>query len=302
MANNLPPDFFRHAECLHHCAAMPLRRCTVDLPILKREELPTIVEEETAISISVSTTHQPTSPTTTPRRSSRTTKGEGWPEQIRKFFSEKTPKKDSNEDGSVCHQECSETLVVEEELMEGMLKNAKLVESRVLSALRSQKNRIEELNKDLQNRDDRAGALEHENIKRKEQVLKMKSLIQPLRDEVVRQKTAVEDNLVEISKKDKKIATMNEEMALKERQFEEQAKLIASLTLQVKEARQTNDEEHLEIGAEWAEIVEEKRKLKHEKGELEAAREANKAKVRELESKVKEMSSMEQGCIFFSKI
>merc|ERR1719234_2394692 len=100
-----------------------------------------------------------------------------------------------------------------------MLRNARSVESRALNALRSQENRIEKLNIDLQNRDDRTGALEQENIKRKEQVLKMKYLIQPLRDEVVRQKTVVENNLVEITKKDKEMATMIDEMASKEREI-----------------------------------------------------------------------------------
>merc|ERR1719430_2770926 len=83
---------------------------------------------------------------------------------------------------------------------------------------------------------------------------------------------------------------MKEEIIAKDAQLEEQAKLITSL--QLDEARQATKEQ-LEIGEEWSEILAEKKKLKTERAELEAVQEANKAKVRELENKVKEMAGIE---------
>jgi len=262
------------------CAAMPLRRCTVDLPILRRRESPTTVEEQ-AVS-----THQQPDSSTTPRRSARSTKGEGWPEQIRRFFTVKTAN-DLNEESDL---ESSHIVTVENEMVQLMLSDSKLVESRVLGALKSQETRIEGMNKELEKRGFRVEELEKENSRRKEQVLRMKSLIQPLRDEVLRQKTVIDENIMVMSKRVNEMDAMKEEIIAKDAQLEEQSKLITSL--QVDEARQATKEQ-LEIGEEWSEILAEKKKLKTERAELEAVQEANKAKVRELENKVKEMAGIE---------
>ena len=81
---------------------MPIRRCTVDLPILKKKESPPFLEEQ-------GNTPPPADswPTMTPRRSARATKGEGWPDQIRKYFTETTLKEDAFEHGKPSLDETS---------------------------------------------------------------------------------------------------------------------------------------------------------------------------------------------------
>ena len=129
--------------------------------------------------------------------------------------------------------------------------------------------------------------LEEENSKRKEQILRMKSLIRPLRDEVVRQM---------LLKKGEEIGIMKEEITAKDRKIEEQTKLITSLKLQVEKEGQIN-EEQLIIGEKWAKIMAEKGKLKTEREELEA----NKAKVRELEVKIVYLCKNCAGEVHFSR-
>ena len=92
--------------------------------------------------------------------------------------------------------------------MEVMLRDAKVVESRVVSTLKSQETRIEGLNKDLENRGVLVLELEQEKSKRKEQVMRMKSLIQPLRDEFMRQKSVNEENNEAMSKKVEEMGAM----------------------------------------------------------------------------------------------
>ena len=150
----------------HICGVMPLRRCTVELANLSKREL----EEFHLQRLS-------TSPTMTPRRSARSTRGEGWPEPIRRFFTEKTPEKDLNEEASsLTQEESSGKTLAERRLMELLLKDVNLMKARVLGTLKNQEDRIDELNKDLEGGKIRVGALEEESMKRKEQVLRMKSL------------------------------------------------------------------------------------------------------------------------------
>ena len=90
---------------------------------------------------------------------------------------------------------------------------------------------------------------EQENRKHKVQVLKMKSLIIPLKDEVVRQKSVLEDNVLLLSKKGEEIRTLKEEIAAKDKLIEEQTKLITSLAHQVEKARQKSEEKREEFEA-----------------------------------------------------
>ena len=98
--------------------------------------------------------------------------------------------------------------------------------------------------------------LEQENSKRKVQVLRMKSLILPLRDEVVRQKSVLEENLLLLSRRGEEIRTLKEEIAAKDRLIEEQTKMISSLASQVEKAGQTNEEKREELEANKAEVGE----------------------------------------------
>ena len=264
---------------------MPIRRCTVDLPILKKKESPPFLEEQ------VNTPPPADSwPTMTPRRSARATKGEGWPDQIRKYFTDTTLQKDVGEEVSISDQESPGNQIVEKELRTDLLRDANVLESKVLEALRSHKSRIQGLTRDLERERCKTGDLEQENMKRTEQVVKMKSLIQPLRDEIVRQKSIIDGNkLLEMASREEEMATLREAIVAKDKKIEEQTKLITSLENQVKEVR----DEQLEIGEEWEGIVKEKKLLIKEKEQLRADKEAMNAKVKELEIKVKEMSDTE---------
>ena len=265
---------------------MPIRRCTVDLPILKKKESPPYLEEQANSTLPSADSW----PTMTPRRSARATKGEGWPEQIRKYFTETTLQEDAGEEVSVSDEESLGNHIVEKQLGAELLSGAKLLESRVLEALRSHESRIQCLTRDLERERCKTGDLEQEKIKRTEQVVKMKSLIQPLRDEVVRQRSIIDgSHMREMASKEEEVATMREEIVAKDRKIEEQIKLITSLENQVKEVR----DEQLEIGEEWEGIVKEKKLLIKEKEQLQADKEATDAKVKELELKVKEMSDTE---------
>jgi len=265
---------------------MPIRRCTVDLPILKKKESPPYLEEQANSTLPSADSW----PTMTPRRSARATKGEGWPDQIRKYFTETTLQEDAGEEVSVSDEESLGNHIVEKQLGAELLSGAKLLESRVLEALRSHESRIQCLTRDLERERCKTGDLEQEKIKRTEQVVKMKSLIQPLRDEVVRQRSIIDgSHMTEMASKEEEVATMREEIVAKDRKIEEQIKLITSLENQVKEVR----DEQLEIGEEWEGIVKEKKLLIKEKEQLQADKEATDAKVKELELKVKEMSDTE---------
>jgi len=265
---------------------MPIRRCTVDLPILKKKESPPYLEEQANSTLPSADSW----PTMTPRRSARATKGEGWPDQIRKYFTETTLQEDAGEEVSVSDEESLGNHIVEKQLGAELLSGAKLLESRVLEALRSHESRIQCLTRDLERERCKTGDLEQEKIKRTEQVVKMKSLIQPLRDEVVRQRSIIDgSHMREMASKEEEVATMREEIVAKDRKIEEQIKLITSLENQVKEVR----DEQLEIGEEWEGIVKEKKLLIKEKEQLQADKEATDAKVKELELKVKEMSDTE---------
>ena len=207
------------------------------------------------------------------------------------FFTEKTPKKDLNEGASSLTQvESSGKTLAEGRLMEVLLKDVNVMKVRVLGTLKNQEDRIDGLNKALERGEIRVGALEEESMKRKEQVLRMKSLIQPLRDEVVRQKSVIENNLEEKSEIENEIAALKENMASQDRKLEEQTTLSNSLARQLKEAGQSNAEQLVEVGEEWEEIVEEKRKLKIEREKLESVRQANNEKVKDLEIKTKEFA------------
>ena len=221
---------------------MPIRRCTVDLPILKKKESPPDLEEQ------VNTPPPADSwPKMTPRRSARATKGEGWPDQIRKYFTETTLQKDVGEEVSIIDQESLGNQIVEKELRADLLTDANVLEPKVLEALRSQESRIWCLTRDLERERCKTGDLEQENMKRTEQVVKMKSLIQPLRDEIVRQKSVIDSNkLLEMASREEELATLREVIVAKDRKIEEQTKLITSLENQVKEVR----DEQLEIGEE----------------------------------------------------
>ena len=98
--------------------------------------------------------------------------------------------------------------------------------------------------------------LEQENSKRKVQVLRMKSLILPLRDEVLRQKSVLEENSLLLSRRGEEIRTLKEEIAAKDRLIEEQTKMITSLANQVEKAGQTNEEKREELEANKAEVGE----------------------------------------------
>jgi len=265
---------------------MPIRRCTVDLPILKKKEFLPYLEEQANSTLPSADSW----PTMTPRQSARATKGEGWPDQIRKYFTETTLQEDAGEEVSVNDEGSLVTHIVEKELGADLLRGAKVLESKVLEALRSQESRIQCLTRDLERERCKTGDLEQEKIKQTEQILKMKSLIQPLRDEVVRQRSIKDSSHVrEMASKEEEVATMREEIVAKDRKIEEQTKLITSLGNQVKEVR----DEQLEIGEEWEGIVKEKKLLIKEKEHLQADKEATDTKVKELELKVKEMSDTE---------
>ena len=265
---------------------MPIRRCTVDLPILKKKEFLPYLEEQANSTLPSADSW----PTMTPRQSARATKGEGWPDQIRKYFTETTLQEDAGEELSVNDEGSLGNHIVEKELEADLLRGAKVLESKVLEALRSQESRIQCLTRDLERERCKTGDLEQEKIKQTEQILKMKSLIQPLRDEVVRQRSIKESSHVrEMASKEEEVATMREEIVAKDRKIEEQTKLITSLGNQVKEVR----DEQLEIGEEWEGIVKEKKLLIKEKEHLQADKEATDTKVKELELKVKEMSDTE---------
>jgi len=265
---------------------MPIRRCTVDLPILKKKEFLPYLEEQANSTLPSADSW----PTMTPRQSARATKGEGWPDQIRKYFTETTLQEDAGEELSVNDEGSLGNHIVEKELEADLLRGAKVLESKVLEALRSQESRIQCLTRDLERERCKTGDLEQEKIKQTEQILKMKSLIQPLRDEVVRQRSIKDSSHVrEMASKEEEVATMREEIVAKDRKIEEQTKLITSLGNQVKEVR----DEQLEIGEEWEGIVKEKKLLIKEKEHLQADKEATDTKVKQLELKVKEMSDTE---------
>ena len=229
-------------------------------------------------------------PTMTPRRSARATKGEGWPDQIRKYFTETTLQEDAGEEVSISDQESPGNQIVEKELRTDLLGDANVLESKVLEALRSHESRIQCLTRDLERERCKTRDLEQENMKRTEQVVKMKSLIQPLRDEIVRQKSIKDsNNVMEMASRVEEVATLREAIVAKDRKIEEQTKLITSLENQVKEVR----DEQLEIGEEWEGIVKEKKLLIKEKEQLRADKEVTDAKVKELETKVKEMFDAE---------
>jgi len=102
----------------------------------------------------------------------------------------------------------------------------------------------------------RVEGLEQRKIKRKEQVQKMKSMILPLRDEIVRQKSVLEENFLLLSKKGEEIKNMKEEIAAKDQLIEEQTKLITSLAVQVEKAGQINEEQKEELEANKTKLKE----------------------------------------------
>ena len=116
-----------------HWASMPIRRCTVDLPILKKKEFLPYLEEQANSTLPSADSW----PTMTPRQSARATKGEGWPDQIRKYFTETTLQEDAGEELSVNDEGSLGNHIVEKELEADLLRGAKmLVLTRVLLVFR----------------------------------------------------------------------------------------------------------------------------------------------------------------------
>ena len=140
---------------------MPIRRCTVDLPILKKKESPPYLEEQANSTLPSADSW----PTMTPRRSARATKGEGWPDQIRKYFTETTLQENAGEELFISDQEGLGNHIVEKELRADLLRDANVLESKALEALRSHESRIQCLTRDLEREKYKTGDLEQENMK-----------------------------------------------------------------------------------------------------------------------------------------